>query len=206
MHNPVFFNDPDGLAAVPAAAVAAPASIATPVILIVGGVVIVATLAYLSTPEGQQMLADASWALVDGVEIVGAALSSFADTISGLANNIRQVFKRSSSSSAAQQIADGGGGTAAPPPPQRGVGGHGWRGDSTWRNDVNTVRGGGTINDLNGRIPTVSEALDLIMEAGGTPLRTELPHSAPNPHNFYHINFTTPSGAKGTIQVLPFTP
>ena len=87
--------------------------------------------------------------------------------------------------------------------PTRGVEGKGWRGDQTWRNDVSTVRNGGTINDLNGRIPTRSEAIDLIKESGGRVTRIEGPHNAPNPHNFHHINYTTQSGARGTIRIKP---
>jgi len=86
MHNPVFFNDPSGLAA---AAIAGPAANAAPVILVVGGVVIVVTVAYLMTPEGQQFLAGASWAMVDGVELVGAALNNFVDSVGNLASNVR---------------------------------------------------------------------------------------------------------------------
>ena len=81
MHNPVFFNDPSGLYAVP---VAIPAA-AAPVILIVGGVAIVVTGAYLLTPSGQQLLAEASWALVDGVELVGSALSYFSAMVGSFA-------------------------------------------------------------------------------------------------------------------------
>lgn len=84
----------------------------------------------------------------------------------------------------------------------RGVGGKGWRGDATWKKDVNIVRDGGTIRNLDGRVPTQSEAIDLIKASGGTPLRIEGAHNAPNPHNFPHINYTTPSGAKGTIQII----
>jgi len=36
--------------------------------------------------------------------------------------------------------------------PQRGVGGVGWRGDATWRGNVNTIGSGGTITNLNGRM------------------------------------------------------
>jgi len=87
---------------------------------------------------------------------------------------------------------------------QRGIGGKGWRGDATWRADVNQVRSGGTINGLSdGRVPTVREAQDLIRASGGTVTRIEGPHNAPNPHNFPHVNYTTQSGARGTIRVMP---
>lgn len=84
---------------------------------------------------------------------------------------------------------------------KKGVGGKGWRGDKTWRQNVDRVSEGGTIKDLNGQVPTQQEAIDLINEAGGTVNRIEGPHNSPNPHNFNHINYTTPSGGKGTIRI-----
>ena len=73
---------------------------------------------------------------------------------------------------------------------KKGVGGKGWRGDKTWRQNVDRVS-----------VPTQQEAIDLINEAGGTVNRIEGPHNSPNPHNFNHINYTTPSGGKGTIRI-----
>jgi RHS repeat-associated protein len=84
---------------------------------------------------------------------------------------------------------------------QRGIGGRGWRGDQNWRNAVRDVERGGTIEDLGGQVPSKQEALDLINEAKGTVDRIEGPHAAPNPHQYPHINYTTASGAKGTIQI-----
>jgi hypothetical protein len=84
---------------------------------------------------------------------------------------------------------------------QRGIAGKGWRGDSTWRANVSEVGSGGTIKSINGTIPTEQEAIDLINTSGGKVLRIEEPHAAPNPHNFPHINYETPSGGKGTIQI-----
>ncbi len=83
----------------------------------------------------------------------------------------------------------------------RGIGGKGWRGDKAWRDAVNTVDRGGTIPDINGKIPTVKEATDLIKAAGGKIDRIDQPHPFPNPHNFPHINYTTRSGKKGTIAI-----
>ena len=93
--------------------------------------------------------------------------------------------------------AQGSSGSTSP----KGVGGKGWRGDKTWRENVKKVGEGGTIQDLNGQIPTQEEAIDLINEAGGTVNRVEGPHNTPNPHNFNHINYTTAGGGKGTIRV-----
>ncbi len=44
--------------------------------------------------------------------------------------------------------------------------------------------------------------MDLIKESGGKVNRIEGPHEYPNPHNFNHINYTTPNGKKGTIEIL----
>ena len=85
---------------------------------------------------------------------------------------------------------------------RRGVGGQGWRGDRIWRQNVDKVKDGGTVLDLNGQVPTEQEAIDLINEAGGMVNRIEGPHIAPNPHNFNHINYTTPNGRKGTIRII----
>lgn len=84
---------------------------------------------------------------------------------------------------------------------KKGVGGKGWRGDKTWRNNVKKINEGGTIKDLNGIIPTDEEAISLINEAGGKVVRIEGPHNYPNPHNFKHINYVTSNGKKGTIQI-----
>ena len=85
--------------------------------------------------------------------------------------------------------------------PERGVGGKGWEGDVTWRQNVNTVREGGTITELNGGIPTKSQAKKLIYQAGGRVLRIERAHDWPNPHRFPHINYTVNS-KKGTLRIL----
>lgn len=83
----------------------------------------------------------------------------------------------------------------------RGVGGKGWRNDKAWKNNVNTVRNGGTMNNLNGQVPTQQEAIDLIKESGGTVNRIEGPHESPKPHSYNHINYTTATGKKGRIKI-----
>lgn len=84
----------------------------------------------------------------------------------------------------------------------RGVGGKGWVGDKTWRENVSTVGNGGTITSLNGGVPTKAQAVQLINQSGGTPLRMEAAHPFPNPHNYTHINYVTRSGVKGTIKIF----
>ncbi len=84
----------------------------------------------------------------------------------------------------------------------KGVGGKGWVGDKTWRNNVSTVSNGGTITSLNGGIPTKEQAMKLIEQAKGVVNRIDPAHQFPNPHTYSHINYTTSSGVKGTIKIL----
>ena len=84
---------------------------------------------------------------------------------------------------------------------KKGVGGKGWRGDRSWRDAVRRVEQGGTIEDLNGTVPTLQEGMDLIDEAGGKVIRVEGPHESPNPHTFDHINYETATGQRGTLRI-----
>jgi RHS repeat-associated protein len=77
----------------------------------------------------------------------------------------------------------------------------GWKGTKVWKNLVNEVKSGGTIEHLLGKIPTKDEALQLLKEGGITKYRIEEPHLSPNPHTYNHINYTTPTGGKGTIKI-----
>jgi len=78
----------------------------------------------------------------------------------------------------------------------------GWVGGSAWRSAVDTISKGGTVENIGGKIPTINEAELLIQKAGGKIQRYDLQgHSAPNPHQYPHINYQTQSGAKGTVQV-----
>ena len=83
----------------------------------------------------------------------------------------------------------------------KGVGDQGWGGDATWRHNVNTVGNGGTIEQLRGGIPTQSQGVKLIEQAGGSILRIEGPHQFPNPHTYDHINYLV-RGIKGTLRIL----
>jgi hypothetical protein len=78
----------------------------------------------------------------------------------------------------------------------------GWSGTKVWKDLVNTVRNGGTLESLAGKIPKKSEAIKLIDEAGGKIERIEGAHLPPNPHNYNHINYTTSSGTKGTLKIV----
>jgi len=84
----------------------------------------------------------------------------------------------------------------------KGVGGKGWVGDKTWRENVSTVGKGGTITSLNGGVPSKAQAVQLINQSGGTVLRIEGAHQFPNPHNYLHINYITSTGVKGTIKIF----
>ncbi len=85
--------------------------------------------------------------------------------------------------------------------PQRGVPGHGWHGDSSWNQNVRTVASGGTHTELKGGVPSQTEAMQLIDEAGGSYMRVEGGHCAPNPHTYAHINYVV-NGVKGTVRIL----
>ncbi|GHT35579.1 hypothetical protein FACS189434_13610 [Bacteroidia bacterium] len=79
----------------------------------------------------------------------------------------------------------------------------GWTGTKIWKTLVDKVKGGGTIEKLNGKIPTKSEAKMLLQDAGVdmSKIREDPAHLSPNPHSYPHINYTTPEGTKGTIQI-----
>jgi hypothetical protein len=77
----------------------------------------------------------------------------------------------------------------------------GWKGTKIWKELVNKIRLGGTTEELEGKVPTKEEGIDLINEAGGKIDRIEGAHLPPNPHTYNHINYTTPAGGKGTLKV-----
>ena len=83
---------------------------------------------------------------------------------------------------------------------QRGVGGKGWEGDSTWKQNVKTVQNGGTITSLKGGIPNRNQGVKLIAQAGGKVLRIEAAHLPPNPHNYPHINYLT-RGIRSALRI-----
>ena len=88
-------------------------------------------------------------------------------------------------------------------PIERGIGGKGWRGDKIWKENIELVKRGGTIERINGEIISQSEAESLIKEIKGTILRVEGGHmKGTNPHKFPHINYITQDGKKGTIRIL----
>ena len=88
-------------------------------------------------------------------------------------------------------------------PIERGIGGKGWRGDKIWKENIELVKRGGTIERINGEIISQSEAESLTKEIKGTILRVEGGHmKGTNPHKFPHINYITQDGKKGTIRIL----
>ena len=86
----------------------------------------------------------------------------------------------------------------------RGVGGKGWRGDQTWKQNVKTVADGGDILELNGGIPTGEEARALISEAKGIlgAYHNAHPVGGISTHTYNHIHYKTATGLRSTIQVL----
>ena len=85
----------------------------------------------------------------------------------------------------------------------RGVGGKGWRGDQTWKQNVKTVAEGHDIRELNGGTPTVAEGRALIAEARGTYVSYHAAHPVGgiSTHTYNHIHYLTERGIRSTIQV-----
>jgi RHS repeat-associated protein len=79
----------------------------------------------------------------------------------------------------------------------------GWSGSRSYRAAVAEVDAGGTLKTVGRTIPTRAQAEMLIEDAGGTVQRIEGPHLPPNPHQYHHINYTTSSGLRGTVQIKP---
>jgi hypothetical protein len=77
----------------------------------------------------------------------------------------------------------------------------GWSGGRPWLRCVKILKQGGTLENLAGKIPTLEEAKNLLNRAGCTIDRIEEPHLPPSTHTYPHINYTAPSGAKGTVRV-----
>jgi hypothetical protein len=81
----------------------------------------------------------------------------------------------------------------------------GWAGSKPYRDALKLIQRGGPQVDL-GFIPTREQALQLLRDAGvdlsSGELRIEGPHLPPNPHDYPHINYPTPTGGKGTIRTL----
>jgi RHS repeat-associated protein len=79
----------------------------------------------------------------------------------------------------------------------------GWRGGTGYLEARRTINQPGDHKEINGKIPTESEARQLIEESGGKYLRTDPPHEAPNPHDYPHINYLTSSGQRAAVQIRP---
>ena len=77
----------------------------------------------------------------------------------------------------------------------------GWTGSRAWLRMVKILERGGTLENLGGKIPTLEEAEELLMRAKCKIERVNAGHPPPNPHTYRHINYTTPSGKKGTVRV-----
>ena len=87
---------------------------------------------------------------------------------------------------------------------ERGVGGKGWRGDATWKQNVRTVANGGDVTNLNGGLPTLEEAKALIAEAKGIIKDFHYAHypDGKNTHLYEHLHYLTEKGIKGVIKVF----
>lgn len=72
---------------------------------------------------------------------------------------------------------------------ERGIGGKGWVGDKTWRDNINTVRTQQDVRTINGQVLSPNEANRLIDVAGGTYIRgPEI--SFEGTHTYWHIHYS----------------
>lgn len=79
----------------------------------------------------------------------------------------------------------------------------GWKGAGKWRAALKILTKPGTHELLEGILPTVEEATEMITETGGTIDRIE--EHAPgdvSPHTYPHINYTTAEGQQATVRIL----
>lgn len=78
----------------------------------------------------------------------------------------------------------------------------GWHGSPSFRDQMRVVHAEATSRISGVPFRRGQDAEMLIESAGGTVLRVESDHLPPNPHQYPHINYTTSSGARGTIRVV----
>jgi hypothetical protein len=86
----------------------------------------------------------------------------------------------------------------------------GWRGQPDYNkavdklNEINTPQGTADHPDLNGKVPTKEEAIQMIEDAGGKVKRIDPAHgpdSVSTHKDYPHINYETASGRKGTVRI-----
>jgi RHS repeat-associated protein len=84
----------------------------------------------------------------------------------------------------------------------------GWSGSPAYNDAVNELRQAGTHETLGGKVPTQAEASKMIEESGGTVDRIEEGHGpgSVSTHSYPHINYTTASGLKATVQIQQVGP
>jgi len=128
------------------------------------------------------------FALVGGGALGSAATSSVALTIAGEAT---KVLAGSATVASVAFLAE------------RGIGGHGWRGDKDWNSNVREVAKEGDHTSLNGGTPTQNEAEDLIKQAKGILDCVDPAHSATtSTHTYPHVHYYTQKGIKATIKII----
>ncbi len=79
----------------------------------------------------------------------------------------------------------------------------GWTGTKKFLAAVRLLKQPGTHEAVEGIVPTLEEARELIRQAGGTIDRIEEGHAVGgvSEHTYPHINYTTPSGSIATVKV-----
>jgi hypothetical protein len=82
----------------------------------------------------------------------------------------------------------------------------GWNSQQPYRQARKEMDQPGTHQALNGKVPTQEEAVRMIEENGGKIDRMDIeghPPGGVSDHTYPHINYTTSSGVKATVKVLP---
>jgi RHS repeat-associated protein len=113
----------------------------------------------------------------------------------GVGNNLYSDFNRIAASCGAFQ----NGGIVAANGPSKTQ--WGWTQSPSWRAAAKSLDQPGIHEDIQGLVPTQTEAQQMIQFSGGSIDRIEGPHAPPNPHSYDHINYTTSSGQRASIRI-----
>ncbi len=78
----------------------------------------------------------------------------------------------------------------------------GWDNTPPYQKALNELKRAGTHETLNGRVPTLDEAIRMIEDSGGKFLRKESPHRpGRSTHTYYHVNYAIANGDLATVRV-----
>ena len=135
-----------------------------------------------------------------GVDLVGAGLVTFFSFVAPFTSAATQCVAGNYDKTNLAMAAIPGG---AEGEVLEGLTRWGWAGTKKFLAAVRLLKQPGTHNAIEGIVPTLEEAKALIQKAGGTIDRIEEGHAVggASEHTYPHINYTTPSGAKATVEV-----